>query len=308
MLLNFLDTDLYEREGKALNNFQSTLPIPMGDLAKEITKDPYNFAFAGITDKSIKKVQMIAERLQEKATLPQVQAKMGTITEVLSPTAWQNASLQWLEKVRLDLRDLIKFLVGAKNPWFVVDIGDTITYDGESTGITMKVTYRQRVMDYLAEHRDLPVLGKIYNIERLTAQDVQELERILWEELGNKQEYDRLTSDRPCGANVAMFIRSVIGVDHENAIRRFSEFLSGAQLNAEQEEFISTIITYVCENGDITKEIVVNESPFDEQLPIFEEQMMPLANYIDNIHNAIIPVRPYSFEGSAARIVADEEE
>lgn len=49
MLLNFIDTDLYEREGKAVTNFAHTLPEPMSDLARELTKDPYNFAFAGIT-------------------------------------------------------------------------------------------------------------------------------------------------------------------------------------------------------------------------------------------------------------------
>lgn len=51
MLLNALDTDLYERQGKALNNFTRTLPEETSDLANEILKDPYNFAFAGITGK-----------------------------------------------------------------------------------------------------------------------------------------------------------------------------------------------------------------------------------------------------------------
>lgn len=51
MLLNFISTNLYEREGKALTNFTNTLPEPMSDLASEITKDPYNFAFAGIRGK-----------------------------------------------------------------------------------------------------------------------------------------------------------------------------------------------------------------------------------------------------------------
>jgi predicted nuclease of restriction endonuclease-like (RecB) superfamily len=46
MLLNFLDTDLYERQGKAITNFANTLPAPDSDLAQEITKDPYNFDFA----------------------------------------------------------------------------------------------------------------------------------------------------------------------------------------------------------------------------------------------------------------------
>ena len=49
MLLNFLDTDLYERQGKALTNFSCTLPETTSDLAQELTKDPYNFAFTGIT-------------------------------------------------------------------------------------------------------------------------------------------------------------------------------------------------------------------------------------------------------------------
>ena len=51
MLLNFLDTDLYERQGKALTNFSRTLPDETSDLAQELTKDPYDFAFTGITGK-----------------------------------------------------------------------------------------------------------------------------------------------------------------------------------------------------------------------------------------------------------------
>ena len=49
MLLNFLDTDLYERQGKALTNFCRTLPEETSGLAQELTKDPYDFAFTGIT-------------------------------------------------------------------------------------------------------------------------------------------------------------------------------------------------------------------------------------------------------------------
>ena len=49
MLLNFLDADLYERQGKALTNFSRILPEESSDLAQELTKDPYDFAFTGIT-------------------------------------------------------------------------------------------------------------------------------------------------------------------------------------------------------------------------------------------------------------------
>lgn len=49
VLLNVMDTDLYEREGKALTNFSRTLPDETSELAQELTKDPYDFAFTGIT-------------------------------------------------------------------------------------------------------------------------------------------------------------------------------------------------------------------------------------------------------------------
>ena len=45
VLLNFLDTRLYERQGKAVSNFASSLPAVQSDLAQEITRDPYNFDF-----------------------------------------------------------------------------------------------------------------------------------------------------------------------------------------------------------------------------------------------------------------------
>lgn len=49
VLLNFLDTDLYERQGKAITNFKATLPAVQSDLAQEITKDPYKFDFITLT-------------------------------------------------------------------------------------------------------------------------------------------------------------------------------------------------------------------------------------------------------------------
>ncbi len=49
MLLNIMSTNLYERQGKAVSNFKRTIPDEDSDLAQEITRDPYDFAFTGIT-------------------------------------------------------------------------------------------------------------------------------------------------------------------------------------------------------------------------------------------------------------------
>ena len=46
-----IQTDLYKRYGKSINNFQSTLPAPQSDLAASIIKDPYNLEFLDIQGK-----------------------------------------------------------------------------------------------------------------------------------------------------------------------------------------------------------------------------------------------------------------
>lgn len=236
-----------------------------------------------------KSVQTIADTLlTKKGILPAVLKKKAILNEVLTEVAWDNGNMKWYEKVREEIRELLKFLTD-EGKWFVVNIDDVVTDEGECEGITPTVSYKQKVFDFLANNRDLPVLQKIINIEQLTSEDVVELERIMWKELGSKEDYDKYTDGKMCGPNVAIFIRSIIGVDREKAVKRFSELISVAELNYEQEEFLKSILTYVCENGDITKEIVVNEDPFASSLESFGIEYMPsLAKYVESIHNAVV--------------------
>lgn len=44
-LEDFLKSDIYAREGKALTNFANRLPAPQSKLAHELLRDPYNFDF-----------------------------------------------------------------------------------------------------------------------------------------------------------------------------------------------------------------------------------------------------------------------
>jgi len=46
-----IETNLYGRQGKAVTNFNLTLPAPQSDLANELMKDPYNFDFLCLSEK-----------------------------------------------------------------------------------------------------------------------------------------------------------------------------------------------------------------------------------------------------------------
>lgn len=50
ILAMHIEGGLYRRQGKALTNFQRTLPAPQSDLAHQLLKDPYSFDFLTLAD------------------------------------------------------------------------------------------------------------------------------------------------------------------------------------------------------------------------------------------------------------------
>lgn len=52
VLVMHIETRLLERQGKAVTNFEQSLPKPQSDLARESIKDPYRFDFLGLTDEA----------------------------------------------------------------------------------------------------------------------------------------------------------------------------------------------------------------------------------------------------------------
>ena len=49
VLTHQIESGLWQREGKAVSNFSSTLPAPQSDLARQTLKDPYVFDFLTLT-------------------------------------------------------------------------------------------------------------------------------------------------------------------------------------------------------------------------------------------------------------------
>ena len=104
---------------------------------------------------------------------------------VQTPQFWENESLDALEGVRRELREIVHLLKEQRqNKKFVIDIEDEYTISKAPVNVVIQTTYKQRVIDYLAENSNNETLRKIQNFEQLTAADIQELERIFFEELG----------------------------------------------------------------------------------------------------------------------------
>ncbi len=55
VLAHQVDLDFYSRSGRAITNFQETLPEPQSELAVETLKDPYKFDFLTLQEKALEK-------------------------------------------------------------------------------------------------------------------------------------------------------------------------------------------------------------------------------------------------------------
>jgi predicted nuclease of restriction endonuclease-like (RecB) superfamily len=66
VLEHWIESDLYERQGKAKTNFEKTLPPLESDLARETLKDPYNFEFLTLSGDA-------EERALQKGLLAHIQ-------------------------------------------------------------------------------------------------------------------------------------------------------------------------------------------------------------------------------------------
>ena len=242
-------------------------------------------------DKSKQVVEKIANKLQEKASIKQVNDKMPLIKQLSKHDFWESASLDKLEYVRKEIRDLVQFITGITNQKFTINIKDTVETKGTPKDVPLQTSYKQRVMDFLAENKELPVIQKIVNMEKLTSADISELEKICWKELGTKEDYEKFIakSNMICGDSVGAFIRSQIGVDRHIAMERFSQFLFDTTLNSLQEEYIKSIITYVCDNGDITPNTLMEEEPFAqyEWIDTFGKNFVAVRNYVNEIHDLV---------------------
>lgn len=226
--------------------------------------------------------------LNEKASIPQVLEKKRELQQLSSRQYWDSPTIESLESLRAAVRELMVFLDSVGNAKkFDVHISDEVLPNGENTYISIDIrTYKQKVIDYLLEHSNNPVVKKIKNLEKINANDLKELEHILWNELGSKADYEKTTDTE----NLAVFIRSLVGLEQSVINEKFGDFLSGNVLNPQQQEFVKTIIDYVRENGNIELSDLANTSPFNEYpiLDIFGENITILQTIVKTFNNAVL--------------------
>lgn len=147
VLLNFLETDLYDRQGKAITNFAHTLPGIQGDLAQAITKDPYNFDFLTLREKYDEKE--LKDALMEKV--------QSFLLELGTGFAYMGREVRIKVGLKEKFIDLLFYNTRA-HCYVVVEV-KAVEFDSENMG--QLGTYVVAVNHQIKTDQDNPTIGLI---------------------------------------------------------------------------------------------------------------------------------------------------
>ena len=245
------------------------LILPDGDEASAVRFDAlmYGIELAYLIGKKygkarsdlLKKVSAIST----VANIPEIMVQAELINQILHTDYLDRAGINEFEHIRESLRDLMKYLPKKKVRYdtnFEDDILSIEWKESELENDDLK-NYKAKAEYYVRQHQDDLVIAKLKKNKPMTQDDIKTLEKILWSDLGTKDEYEAEYGDKPLGE----FVREIVGLDMNAAKEAFSEYLNEANLDSRQIYFVNQIVEYIVHNGLLKDFSVLQEPPFTDQ-------------------------------------------
>lgn len=222
-------------------------------------------------------VRQIAGLLQDKGAIPQVHAAMATILDLQMDPWWQDVTVPMLERVRKELRLLVRFIEKRQRQPIYTDFVDQMGPESEvvlpgTQGPVGFAKFRAKARQFLKAHEDHVAIQKLRRNKPLTATDLEELER-MFVEAGVGAAEDVAQAAAEC-QGLGLFVRSLVGLDREAAKEALGAFLDGRTHRANQIEFATEVVDYLTEHGTMPVERLY-EAPFTSYHPLGVEGVFP---------------------------------
>lgn len=194
------------------------------------------------------------------ASRPEIREKMDLLQRIVNTDLVKQADMLLMERIRCELRDLIQYL-DKSDKKYETDIDDSIIQQEVSDSIKDDgglADYRTRAEQYLHNNADNPVIIKLHMNEPLNQEDIEELQRIFWQEVGTLDEYKAAYNLKP----LQTLVREVVKLDRTAANQAFDKYLEGIDVTDRQRVFIKAIVDHLVENGIIDDLSVLLQQPF----------------------------------------------
>ena len=200
--------------------------------------------------------------------IPEVNAQSELINTILHTDYVERAGINDFEHIREKLRDLMKYIPYSGVTYTTNFTDEILSMEWKESELENDdlQNYKEKVEFYIRQHQDTGAIAKLKGNIPLTKEDVSELEQLLWNQLGSKEDYEKQCGNKPLGA----FVRSIVGMDMNAAKEAFAEYLNDVNLDDRQIYFVNQIVEYIVHNGMITDMSVLQDEPFTNMGSIVE--------------------------------------
>ena len=202
------------------------------------------------------------------ANIPEIKVQAELIDKILHTDYIDNCGINEFEEIREKLRNLMKYIPHTKLRYdtnFEDNILDVSWNESELENDDLK-NYKAKAEYYIREHQDNEAIKKLKSNIPLSHDDIEALEKVLWSELGTKEEYEQEYGSKPLGE----LVREIVGLDMNAAKEAFSEYLDDVNMDSRQIYFVNQIVEYIVHNGLMKDLSVLQESPFTDQGSVVE--------------------------------------
>ena len=251
------------------------LILPDGDEASAVRFDAwmYGIELAYLLGKKYTRarhdLRKKVEGVASVANIPEIQAQSDFIYELLHTDYVERAGVNEFEEIRNRLRDLMKYIPNTGTIKYETVFTDELLskewHESELENDELK-NYKAKAEYYIRQHQDNKVIAKLKTNQPLTTSDIENLEKILWKEVGSREDYEQEYGEKPLGE----FVREIIGLDMNAAKEAFSEYLSDTNMDSRQIYFVNQIVEYIVHNGMMKDLSVLQESPFTDRGSVVE--------------------------------------
>ena len=202
------------------------------------------------------------------ANIPEIQAQADYIQKILHTSYVEDAGINEFEEIRERLRDLMKYVSKNVVPYNTNFQDELLSIDWKESELENDdlKKYKEKAEYYIRQHQDTLAIAKLKTNQPLATTDIVSLEKILWKEVGTKQDYEQEIGTKPLGE----FVREIVGLDMNAAKEAFSEYLNSTSLDSRQIYFVNQIVEYIVHNGMMKDLSVLQESPFTDQGSVVE--------------------------------------
>jgi type I restriction enzyme R subunit len=212
----------------------------------------------------------LASAMEEKQAIPMVREQLVLIQDVQSAQFWEGITVAELERVRVRLRALVKFIEKKRRVPVYTNFEDqlrsveAIQMPAIAVGVDPE-RFREKALAFLRENMDDPALHKVRWNEPLTQEDLNALEQMFISAgVANPEQIQEVAQEN---GGLGLFIRSLIGLDRAAAKRAFEQFLATRTLTENQHSFVNLVIDHLTQCGWMRPEQLY-ASPFTDEFAV----------------------------------------